>query len=234
MLDRRKAPRRPSPRAPFDAPLSDARAAALVDELAVAPGGHIVDLGCGWAELLLRMVESHPGTTGTGIDIDQGAINRGVREASLRGLYERVELVEGDAAVFEDRADVVLCVGAAEGLGRASRALHLIAEILEPGGLALFGDRIWNAPAGAVARAGLGDLPVLDGLLALARAAGFSVTGYDVSTPAEWESYATAWHEALAEAAVPDPLFAAEVEAHASSHGGAVGFVWLELSKQPT
>jgi SAM-dependent methyltransferase len=232
--DRRLVPRRPSPRIPFDAPLSDARASALVEELAVAPGGHVVDLGCGWAELLLRIVEAHPGTTGTGVDVDLGALNRGVREASFRGLHERVELIEGDATQFEDRADVVLCVGAAEQLGRASRALHLVAEILEPGGVALFADRIWNAPAGAVARAGLGELPVLDGLLALARAAGFRVTSYDVSSPGEWTDYADAWRVALAEAPVRDPALEADVETHVSSHGGTVGYVWLVLSKHLT
>ena len=231
MLDRRRLPRRPSPRLPFDAPLSEARASTLVAELAVAPGGHVVDLGCGWAELLLRVVEAHPGTTGTGIDIDQDALNRGVREASFRGLHERVELIAGDATQFEDRADVVICVGAAEQLGRASRALHLVAEILEPGGVALYGDRTWNAPAGAAARAGLGELPVLDGMLALARAAGFRVTSYDVSTPAEWTAYADAWRAALAEASVRDRELEADIEAHVSSHGGAVGYVWLVLSK---
>ena len=231
MRERRQLPRRPSPRIPFDAPLSDARAAVLIEELAVAPGGHVVDLGCGWAELLLRIVEAHPGTTGTGIDIDREALNRGVREASFRGLHERVELIEADATQFEDRADVVLCVGAAEQLGRASRALHLMAEILEPGGVALFGDRIWNAPAGAVARAGLGELPVLDGLLALARAAGFQVTSYDVSSPAEWTAFADAWRAALGEAPVRDQQLDAEVATHVSSHGGTVGYVWLVLSK---
>lgn len=233
MLERRQLPRRPTPRIQFDAPLSDARANALVQALAVAPGGHIVDLGCGWAELLLRVVEAHPGTTGTGIDLDGGSLNRGVREASARGLYERVELVEADATQFEDRADVVLCVGVAEHLGRASRALHRVAEILEPGGVALFADRVWVAPAGAVARAGLGDLPVLDGLLAMARAAGFRITSHDLSSEEAWAAYAEGWRAALAEATSPDPVFEAEVDAHVSSHGRTVGYVWLVLSKHP-
>lgn len=221
------------PRLAFDAPLSEARAATLVARLAVAPGGHVVDLGCGWAELLLRVVEAHPGTTGTGIDLDRVALNRGVREASFRGLHERVELIEGDATQLEDRADVVLCVGVAERLGRASRALHLVAEIVEPGGVALFADRVWAAPAGAVARAGLGDLPVLDGLLAMARAAGFRVDSYELSDPEEWAAYAEGWRAMLAETTVRDPVFEAEIEAHVSSHDGTVGYAWLVLSKHP-
>jgi len=234
VVERRRLPRRPTPGIAFDAPLSDERAAGLVEQLAVAPGGHVVDLGCGWAELLLRVVEAHPGTTGTGIDIDDGSLNRGVRGASFRGLHERVELIQGDATQFEDRADVVLCVGVAERLGRASRALHLMAEILEPGGVALFGDRVWRAAAGAAARAALGELPVLDGLLAMARAAGFRVTGYDLSSEEEWAAYAAGWRAALAEATVPDMDFETDVEAHITSHGGTVDYVWLVLSKQPS
>ena len=66
----------------FDAPLGEERADRLIDALALAPGGHVVELGCGWAELLLRVVGAHPGTTGTGVDLNRDALNRGRREVS--------------------------------------------------------------------------------------------------------------------------------------------------------
>lgn len=64
----------------FNAPLGEARAGRLVEALALAPGGHVVDLGCGWGELLLRIAEAHRGTTGVGVDTDRSALDRGRRE----------------------------------------------------------------------------------------------------------------------------------------------------------
>jgi cyclopropane fatty-acyl-phospholipid synthase-like methyltransferase len=216
----------------FDAPLDEVRAGRLVEALALAPGGHVVELGCGWAELLLRVVGAHPGTTGTGVDLDRDALNRGQREVARRGLHERVELIDADATAFEDRADVVICVGAAEGIGRTARALRRIAEILEPGGLALFGDRIWSATPGAAARAELGDLPVLDGLLAVARAAGFEIVDYELSSPEEWVAFETRWQTGLEAIADPAQRERALQRTHASSHRGVVGFAWLVLTAQ--
>jgi cyclopropane fatty-acyl-phospholipid synthase-like methyltransferase len=216
----------------FDAPLDEARADRLVDALALAPGGHVVELGCGWAELLLRVVGAHPGTTGTGVDVDRDALNRGRREIARRGLHERIELVDADATAFEDRADVVICVGAAEGIGRTARALHRIAEILEPGGLALFGDRIWSSTPGAEARAELGDLPVLDGLLAVARAAGFEIVDYELSSADEWAAFESGWRAGLELISDPAQRQRELQRTHASSYRGVVGFAWLVLSTQ--
>ena len=52
----------------FNAPLSEGRASALVAALPISPGHHVLDLGCGWGELLLRILAAHTATTGTGVD----------------------------------------------------------------------------------------------------------------------------------------------------------------------
>ena len=101
----------------FNAPLSQERADALIDLLPLAPGRHVLDLGCGWGELLLRVVAAHSAATGTGVDADRQALDRARRAAAARGLYDRVEFVEGDLTTFDDRGDLVLCVGAAHALG---------------------------------------------------------------------------------------------------------------------
>ena len=66
----------------FNAPLSDARAAELLRS--VRPFGHglVADLGCGWAELLIRALEAEETATGVGVDSDADAIGRG-RAAAL-------------------------------------------------------------------------------------------------------------------------------------------------------
>jgi hypothetical protein len=44
----------------FNAPLSSARVRELIAGLQPLTGASIVDLGCGWAELLLRILEHEP------------------------------------------------------------------------------------------------------------------------------------------------------------------------------
>ena len=95
----------------FNAPLSEERASTLVEALPISPGHHVLDLGCGWGELLLRILAAHPATTGTGVDTAKVALDRGVLLAAQRGLQKRVEFVEADVATFVDLADVVVCVG---------------------------------------------------------------------------------------------------------------------------
>ncbi len=148
----------------FGVPLSEARAGSLVASVGVAPGGHVVELACGWAELLLRVVETHPGTTGVGVDPDRRAVDRGRAAIAKRGLHERVELVEGDPATFQDMGEAVICAGGGQSFGGSTAALRRIRAIVEPGGVVLFGDAYWQRPPGAEARARFGELPVLDGL----------------------------------------------------------------------
>jgi len=216
----------------FDAPLSEQRAGELVARLAIAPGGHVLDLGCGWGELLLRIVAAHPGTTGTGVDSDRAALDRGRRLAAQRGLTERVDFAEADAARFDDRGDVVLCVGANHIWGGATEALRALRGLAEPGSLVLYGAGFWERAPGAVARRAIGELPVWDGLLRTARTAGFHVEQADRSTDAEWDAFETAWRGGLESSDEPDAVaFAAERRAE-YEHGyrGALGFAWLVLA----
>jgi cyclopropane fatty-acyl-phospholipid synthase-like methyltransferase len=216
----------------FNAPLSDERAAALVAALALAPGRHVLDLGCGHAELLLRVVAAHPGATGTGVDVDRRALDRGRRAAAARGLYDRVELVDADVTTFDDRGDVVLCVGAAHAWGGATVALRELHAHVEPGGTLLFADCFWQRAPGADARTLFGDLPVLDGLLHVARSTGFTVVDADTSTLVEWDAFEDGWRRALEES--DDPAFrlaAVERErAYSDGYRGVLGFAWLVLA----
>jgi cyclopropane fatty-acyl-phospholipid synthase-like methyltransferase len=125
---------------PFNAPLSEERANALVSALPISPGHHVLDLGCGWGELLLRVLEAHPATTGTGVDIDKEALDRGVRAAARRGLHERVEFIQAPAEMFVDVADIVICVASSHAFGGTGDALGWLRQSVAPGGRALFGD----------------------------------------------------------------------------------------------
>src|SRR5437763_13329002 len=58
----------------WNTPLSENHADLLLDRMRLAEGDQILDLGCGWGELLLRAVARVPDATGTGVDHDAWAL----------------------------------------------------------------------------------------------------------------------------------------------------------------
>lgn len=217
----------------FNAPLSEERAAGLVEMLAIAPAHHVLDLGSGWGELLLRVVAAHPGTTGTGVDLDRASLDRGRALAAARGLAERVEFAEADATTFDDRGAVVLCVGASHAWGSTAAALTALPAFVEPGGLVLFGDAFWAHPPSARALAVIGELPGWDDLLAAAEAAGFHVVAAEAATRSEWDAFEESSRAALGSSSLEG---AAELAAqrradYEAGYRDAIGFAWLVLGR---
>lgn len=73
----------------FNGPLNDERAIRLIHSLGPLENHHIADVGCGWAELLLRTLATEPTTTGSGIDLSEDYIRLGRANAETRGLADR-------------------------------------------------------------------------------------------------------------------------------------------------
>jgi cyclopropane fatty-acyl-phospholipid synthase-like methyltransferase len=216
----------------YNAPLSEERASALVAALPISPGHHVLDLGCGWGELLLRILSVHPATTGTGVDTAKEALDRGVLAAAQRGLQKRVEFVEADAATFVDLADVVVCVAASHAWGGVDDAFHWLRECVAPGGRVLYGDGFWASPPTAAALEVIGELPRLDELHAAANAAGFRIERDEVSTLAEWDAFETSWRTGLETSPDPEAMaFAAKRQReYEDDYRSAIGFSWLVLA----
>src|SRR5689334_6719981 len=95
----------------FNAPLSSARADVIAAALAADDPRTILDIGCGWGELPLRVLAAAPKATGLGIDTDAELLARGQENASARGLADLVEFVNAPAPTEHEPADVVICVG---------------------------------------------------------------------------------------------------------------------------
>jgi trans-aconitate methyltransferase len=68
----------------FANPFSASAVDEAVARLDPAPGGHVVETGCGSAEVLLRVLERHPGTRGVGVDLDPDRVARARRAAEDR------------------------------------------------------------------------------------------------------------------------------------------------------
>lgn len=188
----------------WNTPLSGPHADELLSLLDLRPGYGglgVADLGCGWGELLLKAVgrAAENGVadgimagplTGTGVDTDPSALERGRRRAQDLGLDRQVGFVQEDAAAWTGTADRVLCVGSSHAFGGTRAALDRLARAVAPGGRLLFGDGGWAVPPtpAALEIIGPGILPLTQ-LPEEGRAAGWRVTHVSTAGQEEWDDF---------------------------------------------
>jgi SAM-dependent methyltransferase len=186
----------------FHGPLSEARAGRLVDRLTRARPGTVLDVGCGWGELMLRILAALPEATGLGFDTDEGDLARGRGSARARGLSERVTFVkESGVGTTRGPADLVLCVGSGHALSEADPpgsiaiALDVLSRLVTPGGRVLLGEGFWQRPPAEAELAAMwpgtsgAEFPDLAGLVDLAVDAGFRPAWIETATQEEWEDF---------------------------------------------
>jgi SAM-dependent methyltransferase len=180
----------------FGSPLSEERAARITADLAARKPATVLDLGCGWGGLLLRILAATPGARGTGIDNYSPDIKRANDEAITRGLANRVTFIEDAAADhLGATADLVLNIGAWHALGTQPEALATLRTLVNPGGRVLFAAEFWERPP---TEAELGrmwpgikaeDNKDIAGLVDLAIEAGFRPLRIESVTRGEWEDF---------------------------------------------
>lgn len=229
----------------FNAPLSDERARRLVEGVGPPAGGRVVDLGCGWAELLLRALAAEPTATGIGVDNDAEAIARGSANADTRGLAERVALHCADAASWPAAdADALIMVGASHAWGGTVAALRAARTHLRPGGLLLFGEGFWEREPTPAALAALDaepdELTTLAGLVELTLDAGYRPLDICTANTDEWDSFESRWCAGRERWLLehPEAPHAAHVRAEVDQHRdgwlrgyrGILGFAHLTLA----
>jgi cyclopropane fatty-acyl-phospholipid synthase-like methyltransferase len=237
----------------FLAPLSEARASRLVAFLAANEPSTVLDVGCGWGELLLRVLEAVPSARGLGVDLDEEATAAANRRAADRGLAERATFEPRDAREVTGPFGAISCIGAsqiwgpnvseAQSLDYAA-ALSALRLLLPRGGRLGYGEGIWSAPPTRAASTPLSgrddEFVTLGALVTLAKEHGFAVMAAHEADLDEWDvfesGFAAGYARWLAEHDPDDPV-AEEVRALAARRHTAyfdgyrsiLGFAYLEL-----
>ena len=220
----------------FNSPMTGQTADQIVSMIAARDPHTVLDVGCGWAELLLRVLEALPGARGVGVDNEPRHIKRAERNATRRLLDQRVSFVEDidDAGA----CDVVICIGSEHVYGTYSDALHAMASRVRPGGCSVFGTLFWQQDPGAELLEDFGELPQLDEVIADAIGAGWQVEQTLVASLADWDTFEFGfmadWETKAKD--TPDPAVAAEARRRADDYRsayigrrGVLGFVTLCL-----
>ena len=226
----------------WNAPLSEEHASLLLDRLGVSPGDEVVDLGCGWGELLHRAGAPVVTATGLGVDTNRTAILRGRNALEEAGLSDRITLSDEDASKWTAPADRVVCVGASHAWGNSREALKALRGLLRPQGRILFGDGCWDGqPPTDDAVAMLGDeILTLTDLVDTATELGWRVIHVSTADQREWDDFEGTWRAGRQEwlLAHPDDHRADQIRKELDSqlrdylgtYRNVLGFAYLVLS----
>jgi cyclopropane fatty-acyl-phospholipid synthase-like methyltransferase len=230
-------------------PLSEAKAAWLIDRLALRPGSSVLDIGCGAAGLLLELIAAS-GARGIGVDINPAFLARaaaGAHELCLENHVEFRCMPLKEAVRADERFDAVLCLGASQAVGTFAQALRWSFEALREGGVALFGDGYWQNTPDPAYLSTLGatedELASHVGNAQLARDAGFRVLATTTANTDEWDDYEGRYAAAMERhvAAHPDdpeaPMMAERIrnwhDAYLRYGRETLGFGYYVLLKSP-
>lgn len=177
----------------FNAPLSGAKANELISALEPGEDIEVVDLGCGWGELLLRLLTAAPRASGIGVDTNAAELGRGQRNAEARGIADRVRFCSADATAWSGAADLAITIGSSHAWGGADPALRALRERLRPGGRVLFGEGFREGPLPQHFGVPLS----LAELVALAGQHEFRVLKLSTASNDEWDDFESRWCGAL-------------------------------------
>src|SRR5262245_9675390 len=95
------------------------------------PAGDVLDVGCGTGEIDARLLEAFPGIRLTGVDLDEGHLER----ARARCPGARFQNADAQALPFADQSfDLVVCRHVLQAVSDAPRALAEMRRVARPGG----------------------------------------------------------------------------------------------------
>lgn len=129
-------------------PMSSARVEGMLDLLPLQSGDRVLDIGCGRAEVLVRLVEKYS-VDAVGVDRSTAALALARAAHTERVADAALRFVQADAREFSADAGSFAAVVALGGphLGVDVRASwRKLASWVRPGGYLLLGEGVWTQP----------------------------------------------------------------------------------------
>jgi len=176
-------------------PLPRDAALRLADAIPLGPSARVLDVGCGPAALLVRLLE-RSGARGVGVDVADEALAIARTHAQGRVDPSRLELRAEpfDAAAFDAQSfDAALCIGSSHAAGGLAGTLRAFRRLLAANGAALVGEGHWMREPDPAYLAFLGatrdELTDHAGNLAAAEREGFEVVESVVTDRVSFDAY---------------------------------------------
>ena len=110
----------------------------IARKLQLQPADTLVDIGCGWAGMLLHAARDY-GTSGVGVTISNNQYQYGCRRIEELGLGERIEVKLQDYKQLAGKFDKFVSIGMFEHVGKRFIPAYMrrVAELLKKGGVGL-------------------------------------------------------------------------------------------------
>jgi len=162
--------------------------------LDLQPGQRVLDIACGFGEVLLGFAKRH-GVSGVGVDISPYAVRRAEARKARTAPDADVAFVEIGGADYRPDApfDVVMCIGASWIWNGCEGTLTALKGLVRPGGLIVAGEPYWKQepPEPYLTVAGLtADLfPTLAGYHDIALGQGTTLVWMRGVTVQDWDRY---------------------------------------------
>jgi cyclopropane fatty-acyl-phospholipid synthase-like methyltransferase len=184
----------------FMNPLAEEDVEEMIEALELEPGAHVLDLGCGKAEILLRIVERYPDVRAVGLDNSAAVLAEARRQAKNRVPEAKVVLLEEDVRDYAPEPgsfDLVVSTGGVSFRGGVGGTLAVLSGFVAPEGKLLFGEGYWRADPSAEYLVALGaareELRDYEGTIEAAVETGLDLKRAVASSVEDWDAYEEAW-----------------------------------------
>src|SRR6187397_1295343 len=177
-------------------PLAEEDVDEMIEALELEPNAHVLDLGCGKAEILLRIVERFPDVRATGLDNSPAILAEARRQAESRVPESKVTLLEEDVREYAPEPgsyDLVVSTGGISFRGGVGGSLAVLSGFVAPGGKLLFGEGYWREEPNAEYLVALGaareELKDYEGTIEAAQDVGLELKRAVTTSVEDWDAY---------------------------------------------